>query len=574
MKEVIMPQIGFGDGYLVQCASSGIYSEEEVKVKCVVPYLEKIGYEKENLRLDMPIKIGRGVTVYPDIVVYVDDDKTPAMVVETKRPGESLVNYANQVISYSRLLQSPIAVLTNGFKTEVYDAFEAISIGHDIPIISEIRKIEKKVSSDEMRERAESTLIIFENVPKFSDVLSECHDIIWNRDHLSPEMAFDEVSKLLFLKVNEEKRGKEGKTNRLSLEKIKGYDEEGLTNLIEYEIFRDTKNELPHIFTDPDERINLIKSSIKEIIHKLAPFDVLGTDVDVKGLTFETFLEKTFRGDLGQYSTPREVINFMAELVEPKIGERIIDPAAGSGGFLIKIFEELGSQIQEFADPTIRNAYFEDLRTKKLFGMDANPRIARICKENMFIHGDGHVGVYNTDGLLDYKEIKENSFDVVLTNPPFGGKVKSKDSHGKTILERYDLGKRDGIIRNSQGTEILFLERCIKLLRDDPPGRLAIILPDGILTNSSLKYVRDYVRENTIIKAIISLPRHTFVPKGSGVKTSVLYLQKKNGSEKGDVFMAIPERIGYNATGKPINKNDLLIIPRKFKEFERGNLND
>lgn len=118
------------------------------------------------------------------------------------------------------------------------------------------------------------------------------------------------------------------------------------------------------------------------------------------------------------------------------------------------------------------------------------------------------------------------------------------------------------------------LERCIKLLRDDPPGRLAIILPDGILTNSSLKYVRDYIRANTIIKAIISLPHHTFVPKGSGVKACVLYLYKKNGLEQRDIFMGIPKYIGYNATGRPINKNDLLIIPRSFKEFERGELND
>lgn len=568
-----MLQMEYEGGDLVQCASSGIYSEEEVKVKCVLPYLEKIGYEKENLQLDRPVKIGRGLTVYPDIVVLVDEE--PAMVVETKRPGESLVNYINQAISYSRLLQAPIAVLTNGFKTEVYDAFEAVSIGRNIPSLSEIQKIEKEIIwPDEMRERAESTLIIFENVPKFSDVLSECHDIIWNRDHLSPEMAFDEVSKLLFLKVNEEKRGKEGKKNRLSLEEIKGYDEEGLADLIEYTIFKDTKKELQHIFTDENERINLKPSSIKEIISKLAPFDVLGTDVDVKGLTFETFLEKTFRGDLGQYSTPREVINFMVELVEPTIGERIVDPAAGSGGFLIRVFEELGSQIKDFSDPNKRAAYFEDLKTKKLFGMDANPRIAKICKENMFIHGDGHVGVYHADGLLDHEEIKENSFDVVLTNPPFGGKIKTKDSYGKTILEQYDLGKKEGIVRKSQGTEILFLERCIKLLRDDPPGRLAIILPEGILTNSSLKYVRDYIRENTIIKAVISLPHHTFVPKGSGVKSSVLYLQKKNGSEQGDIFMGIPKYIGYNATGRPINKNDLLIIPRKFIEFEKGDLND
>ena len=133
-----MLQPEFEGGDLVQCASSGIYSEEEVKVKCVLPYLEKIGYEKENLQLDRPVKIGRGLTVYPDIVVLVDEE--PAMVVETKRPGESLVNYVNQVISYSRLVQAPIAVLTNGFKTEVYNAFEAVSIGRDIPPLSEIRR--------------------------------------------------------------------------------------------------------------------------------------------------------------------------------------------------------------------------------------------------------------------------------------------------------------------------------------------------------------------------------------------------------------------------------------------------
>jgi len=185
---------------------------------------------------------------------------------------------------------------------------------------------------------------------------------------------------------------------------------------------------------------------------------------------------------------------------------------------------------------------------------------------NMVMHGDGHGGIFTHDGLKDSERIetildtvkKRGGFDIILTNPPFGSKIKNQD-----ILAEYELGKG----RKSQLTEVLFIERCLKLLK--PEGILGIVVPDGVLSNTSLDYVRGFIRQNAVIKAVVSLPVETFIPYGSGVKASLLFLQKKDIEGKlkqGKVFMAIAENIGYDATGRATGKNDLPIILNDYKE--------
>jgi type I restriction enzyme M protein len=204
--------------------------------------------------------------------------------------------------------------------------------------------------------------------------------------------------------------------------------------------------------------------------------------------------------------------------------------------------------------------------TRNLFGIDLNERMTWVAKMNMVMHGDGHGGIFTHNGLKDTERVQSvldiqknrDGFDIILTNPPFGSKVTDQD-----ILVNYKLGSN----RKSQLTEVLFLERCIKLLK--PTGRMGIVMPDGILTNVSLKYVRDFLRENASIEAVVSLPFATFVPYGSGVKASLLFLKKKDPliKEKRDhgILMAVARDIGYDATGKSTDKNDLKPILTKLR---------
>jgi type I restriction enzyme M protein len=191
---------------------------------------------------------------------------------------------------------------------------------------------------------------------------------------------------------------------------------------------------------------------------------------------------------------------------------------------------------------------------------------------NMVIHDDGHTNIISTDSLRDINEITEihkkyekNKFDVILTNPPFGATVKSTEH---PYLGKYKLGKD----KKNQKTEILFIERCLEFLKEGT-GKMAIVLPDGILTNLSLQYVRDFIMEQTQILAVVSLPQTAFTHFGAGVKSSLVFVRKKRKDEKLEnypVFMAIADFIGYDATGRDIPKNDLKEILEHYKEFRRG----
>lgn len=304
----------------------------------------------------------------------------------------------------------------------------------------------------------------------------------------------------------------------------------------------------------------------------MEPYTLLetGTDkhgIDLKGSMFEIFLKGTFRGPLGQFFTPREIIDFMVGVVEPRDNELVLDPACGSGGFLIGCMKKVWSDLHEkYIQGKLDDLdeQKESYAKSKLFGMDINERLAWVAKMNMVFHGDGHGGIVHSNALTSTtrnREIVGQWYDVLLTNPPFGSKISDpailSDSQFKEVAK-------------SKLTEVLFLALCIRLLK--PYGRLGIVLPDGILTNSSLSFVRDFIRKETIVKAVVSLPQETFMPYGSGVKSSLLFAEKKNPSDpyhqQDRVFMAIAESIGYDATGRTTGKNDLPHILEEYHKFE------
>ena len=388
---------------------------------------------------------------------------------------------------------------------------------------------------------------------EFSNLLLKCHNTIRNNDKLSLEAAFDEISKILFMKIRYEKQQKEGTVFSLNRfkESEKFYNENVRPTLMNSEEqklsymqreFIKTKQEFEDdkLF-EPHETIRMKQYSFEQILKELEKYNLSSIDDDVKGIAFEEFLGTTFRGELGQFFTPRSIVNFMVEVLDPQEGETICDPTCGSGGFLIKAFEYIREKIENdiqkekehikkilFDKKFIKASESEKEKNRRIsklssgciYGTDANPRMARTSKMNMIMHGDGHGGVHHHDGLINVNGIFENRFDVILTNPPFGARIeknyklsetdrfydedKLKEyekrygndyirqikelnkaiDDGQKILDRFDLGKVSSL------TEVLFMERCLKLLK--PGGRMGIVLPEGVLNNSNLQKVRDY----------------------------------------------------------------------------------
>ena len=298
---------------------------------------------------------------------------------------------------------------------------------------------------------------------EFADLLHQCHSVIRNREKKDPAAAFDEIAKVLFIKVFVEREmlTRRNSKNVFTVDVLREqYGGNPLDTL-----FNATKEgyAADKIF-DQGERINLKPATGEEIVRRLERYNLSDTSEDVKGVAFERFLGRTFRGEIGQFFTPRTIVEFMVHMVDPEEGEIVCDPASGSGGFLIRTFEIVRqkiladadreyiafkkavesdqslseeqrarklqkrfSDIQGRVDQTREGSRLWKLSNECIYGTDANDRMARTSKMNMIMHGDGHGGVHHHDGFLNVNGIFEGRFDIILTNPPFGANVEPSD---------------------------------------------------------------------------------------------------------------------------------------------------
>ncbi len=393
------------------------------------------------------------------------------------------------------------------------------------------------------------------------------------------ERLGSEMIRILFCKIHDE-------LNNNSKEfKIKsGENEDNVGNRIK-QLFEKVKKTYLNIF-DIEEKIYLDNKSIRFVVEKLQSYNLIGTERDVISEAFQAFWGPGLRGEKGQFFTPRNVVRMCIDMLEPKPEEKIIDPACGSGGFLIEILSRFGKG---------SNFY-------NIYGIDKEVDLVKICKTYMVIVGNGHTNIFCADSLhpktwsKEMQEvIKDESFDIVLTNPPFGAKIFIED---KEILKNFELGHKwikDHLNNwkitksiSKQVPQVLFIERCLQLLKQG--GRMAIVLPDGVFGNPRDKYIWHFILENAKVLAIVSLPHETFLPS-THTKTSVLFLQKTKKKEKDyNIFMAIANRIGHDKNGKIIFKidtkgnyifddkgnkivdDDLPSIVSKYKEFKKNTL--
>jgi type I restriction enzyme M protein len=366
------------------------------------------------------------------------------------------------------------------------------------------------------------------------------------------------------------------------------------------------KTEYADVFSARDG-VTIDPASLVYVVGELQPYCLIEADRDAVGDAFEAFIGPALRGAEGQFFTPRNVVKMVIEMVDPSPGDLILDPACGSGGFLITALEYIWKKLEVEGKRKKWSAVQldrmkRDVATKCFRGIDKDSFLAKVTKAYMAIMGDGRGGIFCESSVvrpdewndLTQASIQLGKFDVVFTNPPFGSKIKIQ---GAPTISQYDLGhkwKRDkqtgkfqktSDLGGDQPPHILFLERCLQFLK--PGGKLGIVLPESLLGNPSYEYVVNFVMQQTTVHAVVTMPEALFKTSGKGgthTKVCVLILEKRAPSEPHGIFMADAKWCGHDSRGNPtIRKNEsgedvvldeVPVISQRYREAERNKLHD
>lgn len=557
-----------------------VRTEEDLKIKVLLPYLRTLGYADTDFCYEskIPVTLGtKKTTLFPDLAISIDGHFE--LIIDTKTPQKSISEKdVLQSASYAKLANTPPAlygITTNGLEcvvTNVYTGRRTTEIPSKRQLFREIDKTKRKPLQDiEIRE-VESVLFTLNNEKELYKVIHECKDIIEKRGLIRSDQSFREMTKIILIKMNEERRvkAKEG-TNRFLIDIIsrmaKANDTDELTIL--GQLFDDAQTKYPNIYTNENETIQIQDNAcIVDIIKKIEPFSFIGTGDDIKGSVYEVFLKSTLRGEFDQYFTPRELVDFMVKCADPNIGDIILDPACGSGGFLIQAFNHVNKKINASCLSEIENNNkFDALIEKHLWGHEADYDLHVLAKINLIMHGDGWNNIYQGDTLRSDK-LPDNYFHLILANPPFTIRYRYAD-----VLDNYFLGKG----KESEELDILFVEKSINLLQ--PGADMYIILPEGLLNIKKYSYFRNWLLDNTDVLMSVSLPEGAFIPFGGSVsKTCILGVRKK-GEPKDNyiapkfVFLGKATEVGYE-TGKKSyissSKNDLEEMTYFLNEVFEG----
>ena len=426
-----------------------------------------------------------------------------------------------------------------------------------------------------------------------------CHNFIHGNEGMPKDAAFWQFLYLIFCKMHDEGLRNEQRhswTPRFWAGPKEQFDIEGRKEIrkrIE-SLFKEVKAQYKRVFQG-NEEISLSDRALAFIVSELAKYDFTRTDVDAKGVAYQELVGVNLRGDRGQYFTPRGVVKLVVEMLSPKKNETILDPACGTGGFLVAALafmlkkfreeEHLQPDNEDTADFINLHDRLKQYASTQIYGADFDPFLIRATQMNMVMAGDGRGHIYHInsleypDGHLDdVKRAKEDkglefgSFDIVMTNPPFGSDIPITD---KNILEHYELAhtwERDdeggfrntGTLKSSVSPEILFIERCLKWIKPDT-GRMGIVLPDGILGNPAAEYIRWWIMREAQVLASVDLPVEAFIAEANvNILTSLLFLRRKSeadkhaeamgGPEEYSVFMAVADKVGVDRRGNKLYK--------------------
>jgi len=556
--------------------------EEHVRQRIARSLLEDYGYDRSAIAVEFGIKMGRSrkrvdIAIFPPRAEHKQENAK--IIIECKREDVRPTDRDNGV----EQLKSYLAACPN--------ARFGMWVGSELQVWERVVSSSGEVSFEEATDiprfgyDAPQPITFAELVPAQEELIAvfkRCHNYIYGNQGLQKEPAFQELLKLIFCKVYDEEYTTSG-TMRFFISNEERRSEIGQRRLQKEidKLFQEVKERYPYIFAQ-DERIRLDNRVLAYVVSELQRYSLLQTQADVKGTAYEQLVGSNLRGDRGEFFTPRNVCEMAARMAlatypqDKWLNLRILDPACGTGGFLVAVMNIWRERLQviqlrkfpkdesKALDETTR--ILRDTANRYLVGIDFNPVLVRAAQMNLVMHGDGSTNVYHANSLLppgewsdDVKgKIKPDSFDIILTNPPFGSKIPIDDPH---ILEQFELARFEmdnGVRRASMPPEQLFIERCLYLLK--PGGRLAIVLPDSILSNPGLAFIRRWILKEARIVASVDLPQVTFEPY-TGTQTSVLLLQKKTREEKAleremgkprdyEVFMTTPEAVGHDRRGE------------------------
>lgn len=543
--------------------------EEKVQAETFLRLILDYNYPENRIRQFVPVTMGSDIKE-ADIVVY-DDEMclAPHIVVECKRQDVSEAEFlqaVNQAYSYAFSLPCDVKYVwvTSGIRNEYYEVDKNQNSRNQIPDIPQygVDKIAsyKYVYGAQYMEHEEGEQQFFDlSVIEQSELtrrFKQAHEALWAGGQLNPSEAFDELDKLIFCKIWDERKPRKigepydfqiitvSKQEEKDPDSRRAKENENLLNRIKA-LYEEGRKRDKEVFRDD---IRLTPEKVRTVVGYLESVNLGETDLDSKGRAFETFMGSFFRGNFGQYFTPREIVKFIVDVLPITQDSKVLDTSCGSGGFLLYALNKVREQATEYY-PNHNNdvrqhdrwfKHWHDFAEKNLFGIEINEQISRAAKMNMIIHDDGHTNVITSDGLVSDEDIfaktsnhgfTYGTFDFIITNPPFGSTIRQSE---QAYLKTYQLGKKEEDwlavkalpenTRDGQSTEVLFIEQDYKFLTEG--GYLAIVLPDGILTNSSMQYVRNQIEDWFRIVAVVSMPQTAFAANGAGVKSSVLILRK------------------------------------------------
>jgi type I restriction enzyme M protein len=549
-------------------------------------------------RLRTEVQVPRRVPGdFADVVAYRDDQcRTPYLVVENKAAGQTeadRIQWVEQVFGNANSLRSALALYEESDPSALFNVADfpqgerhTNRLGDRSTLPSQYGEVPEYVHIAGQQGDIGP-------VPALEARIRRAHYLIWAGGRRDPLTAFDEWSKLLFAKVMDERTTPTAQPRRFQF----GARETtaAVANRI-HNLFTQACRTDPTIFP-ADTRINLPDAKIADVVRVLQEISFTRTDVDSLGAAFEEFFGSVFRGELGQYFTMRQLARFTVAMLEINQDDYVLDPTAGSGGFLLEALLQTWHAVdRNFQGQPL--AEIERLKTNfaltHVYGIEIHETLARICKINLLLHHDGHTNIETGRSCLDsvFTNARLNPpqgrFSKVVGNPPFGDEVKEGDEDhlGSNSLANFTIATG----RVKADSEQVILERCINLL--EPGQQLGLVMPDGVLNNqgwqSNCPQTRALLARSGQIEAIVSLPDHAFRKAGAQNKTSILFFKKftpqqkltfdrsyaaaiDQGTEEGEaiamatvgadlnyqVFLAEANNVGYSTTGTAIANNDL-----------------
>lgn len=599
--------------------------EEKVRAAYYAELIYRYGYKPECIGVEITVP-DRTPVDRADLVVFRDKEQTkPFGVIECKRDAVSDTEFKQAVEQafgngHAHKFRAEYIGVIAGQTRAFYDCSDKFgALEREANIVADLPMQYGKPEEFKFYKNAypkpDIGAVSRDDLIK---TIRKCHQTLWGGGRLSPPMAFGELTKLIFLKTRDEKKPRK-KGEPYDFQIKTNETPQRLASRIKAMYAVERQNE-PDVFND-DIKIDDI--TITNVVLHLEGVNLTATDLDTKGVAFEQFMDGFFKGDFGQYFTPRNIIAFAIQMLDIKADDTVMDPACGSGGFLLHALDHVRRLADEYypgegggdgqEESGRHRDYWHSFAEKRLFGIEINEEIARVAKMNMIVHDDGHTNVIGNDALEPLAVIarknpafaaivgvdaetgqrdEKKGFSKIPTNPPFGAVIKD-ELH--SYLSSYELsryiakggGKDDDDLedessdptagkkaikqRASVKTEIIYCERVWQLLK--PGGQAAVVLPDGLLTNASLQGVRDWMLERFKVLAVVSLPQFAFAHFGAGVKSSVVFLEKRPPnvpvSDDEAIFMAMAENIGYDAAGRTTYQVEVLNETLEKARIER-----